>query len=1191
MEEPFVLECNGLPAGLRVLAFEGVEEISTTYRYEIDLLVDPDADLSNAVGSTATLTVGREVGAHYTVVHGVLESATVVENLDDMDIYRVVLVPRVGPLFGLDRHSRVFVGEPVPAIVQTLLREAGLSHADCEFRLTRDYDPVDFVCQYRESTLDFLMRWMERDGIYFYFAHEGTQERLVILDDKGRHDQPLVQAPYAKALGLGQEGLRRFRAERRAVPARVRVDDYDYLRPALPVHGEAVVQGGNGGELRVRGAKAATPKEADRIAKLRAEGLRARQTVFHGEGRLLGLHAGEVFTLSGHPRATLDGDYVATKLRVRGHTTGDLGSHVKEVLGREDEPDDVLRVELEAISADVQFRPELRTQPPRVYSMESGVIEGDVESEYAQLDDHGRYLVKFRFDERGGRGSRASARIRMMQPHAGSPEGMHFPLRKGTEVLVAFVGGDPDRPVIAGAVPNALNPAVVHGGNATKNVIHTGGGNRIVMEDTEGKQYIHIASPHKGSYIHIGSPFNPQYNKVTNTTGTSLTYTQDISTSVTGTDAQTIVEDARVTIIGRSQMLPGQSTGNEITALLGNQFVSVEFAQEGDDLVALVAADAEKLAKDTSTLQTALAGSGTPPTISQSSVQAAIEAVSSDLSTLSGDATSYAKAVKQGTVTPPSATYSTTAWQTAIQTAITAAKDLQTAVTGTTPDYSTGATTVTAAQNAVTTSPITFPGSSATQAFLPSPNATPQYILLPHASWHSTTLSVTQGAPSSTAAPEPVDTYIQNPTSASPPGLGEKLEVSDTTALDYLDTASYPNVLGTIVALDQVPPPSPAVGRSVGTAYPLNPGSDVKIVGGDNVTLAANDARSHTLGHAYGLVQAGQTSVVYSPQAFAGAVNWATGGAGAQAAVNQANQEVSAAQNAVVQALEALGIDILMLIPQTALALALGAVAAVAQLTIGNIQGVIATVRQVAAGVAAPLSSQFATLLQSLDGLLIALTAQQVANDNLNNLVSSASNRPSTLPYPVFRSGARLGPGSSVAQTSNVYGDVNSWLDGSTTTVITGNKTATVNGTVRTTIHGDQHTTLADGNNYVTSEIHGKVNSYVLGSRSTEIVGSDATAIIGAQNKIIVGQQGSIVAGIQTELIAALKFSLVAADRWALTVGQNFELHNGKMIMSNMHIQDALAQLYVNQVEMHDAMTSMRTHSIGCVMADLMSFL
>ena len=186
-----------------------------------------------------------------------------------------------------------------------------------------------------------------------------------------------MTAPYQSSSGLAEtDGLRRFRAARHAVPGRVQVDDYDYLRPVLPVRGEAVVEGGNHGELRVRGAKVTTPKEANRIARLRAEGLRARQTIFHGEGRLSSLHAGELFTLSGHPRTTLDGAYLATKLRVQGHHTGGLSKNVKQLLGRADDADESLRVELQAIWDQVQFRPELKTPTPRVYGMEGASSTG-----------------------------------------------------------------------------------------------------------------------------------------------------------------------------------------------------------------------------------------------------------------------------------------------------------------------------------------------------------------------------------------------------------------------------------------------------------------------------------------------------------------------------------------------------------------------------------------------------------------------------------------------------------------------------------------------------------------------------------------------------------------------------------------------------------------------------------------------
>ena len=281
--------------------------------------------------------------------------------------------------------------------------------------------------------------------------------------------------------------------------------------------------------MHLHGENVTTPEEGARIARVRAEELKARKLVFRGAGRSCFLRAGYTFALEDHPRAGVDGAYLVTELEHRG---GGGHAEARELLGGD--ADEGYRVDVVAIPASVQFRPERRTPVPRIYGMEGAVIDGEADTDYAQLDEHGRYLVKMRFDESAAKDGKASARIRMMQPHGGSPESFHFPLRKGTEVLLAFEGGDPDRPVIAGVVPNAVTPSLVSSRNATKNILMTGGGNRLIIEDEKGKEYIHLATPHKRTFLHMGSTFNPQYNHIKNTDGTSLSYTTQLSTSVRG---------------------------------------------------------------------------------------------------------------------------------------------------------------------------------------------------------------------------------------------------------------------------------------------------------------------------------------------------------------------------------------------------------------------------------------------------------------------------------------------------------------------------------------------------------------------------------------------------------------------------------------------------------------------------------
>jgi len=163
-------------------------------------------------------------------------------------------------------------------------------------------------------------------------------------------------------------------------------------------------------------------------------------------------------------------------------------------------------VEVEAIPGETQFRAVSSTPWPRIYGFENGIVDGPAESEYAQMDDQGRYSVKFRFDESDLKNGGASTFVRMMQPHGGGIEGFHFPLRKATEVVFSFLGGDPDRPVISGVVPNALTPSPVTSGNHTKNVVQTGGRNRLEIEDLADQQRITLSTPYSNTYLRMGSP-------------------------------------------------------------------------------------------------------------------------------------------------------------------------------------------------------------------------------------------------------------------------------------------------------------------------------------------------------------------------------------------------------------------------------------------------------------------------------------------------------------------------------------------------------------------------------------------------------------------------------------------------------------------------------------------------------------
>src|SRR5262249_4317288 len=173
-------------------------------------------------------------------------------------------------------------------------------------------------------------------------------------------------------------------------------------------------------------------------------------------------------------------------------------------------------VEVDSISAKLQLRAESVTPWPRIYGYENGSVDGPAESDYAQIDDQGRYNCKFKFDESKLKNGKATTWVRMMQPHGGDIEGFHFPLRKNTEVIFAFMGGDPDRPVIIGVVPNATHPSPVTLSNYTKNVIQTGARNRMEIEDKAGNEWIRWSTPYANTFINMGLAW-PQHELNLNT--------------------------------------------------------------------------------------------------------------------------------------------------------------------------------------------------------------------------------------------------------------------------------------------------------------------------------------------------------------------------------------------------------------------------------------------------------------------------------------------------------------------------------------------------------------------------------------------------------------------------------------------------------------------------------------------------
>ena len=492
--------------------------MSSLYRFELGVLVPAGVEIDTfaALGSRVTLHIDREAPA--ALYHGVLSSVELVDALPERAYYLLSVVPELWHLTQ-SLHSRIFTDNTIPEIIEAVLQASHIPAGGFSLRLTAAYPSRMHVCQYKESDYAFISRLMEHVGLYYFFEHGADRETLVITDNNSTHSQltaPATRYSTWSSEAEQQGGLKTFAYKMSARPGEVSLSDYDYLNPSLDVRGQAQVQPRGRGRVVMHGENFRTPAEGQQLARIRAEQLLASQAVYRGGGTVFSMRSGAVFALDNHPLPSLNREYLLTAVRHRGRRVAGVEA-LDALLGLS--ADDGYHVDIDAIAADVQWRTPSRTPWPRVDGAVDGVVDGHADSPYAQIDEHGRYKVKIFFDESDLIDGSASTWIRMLQPHGGGTEGFHFPLRKGTEVHIVFLDGDPDRPSIVGVAPNMHKPSKVTDANFTKNVIVTGGSNRMELEDIAGGQYVTTSTPALDTFVHMGTDLGDGYNFVTSTLG------------------------------------------------------------------------------------------------------------------------------------------------------------------------------------------------------------------------------------------------------------------------------------------------------------------------------------------------------------------------------------------------------------------------------------------------------------------------------------------------------------------------------------------------------------------------------------------------------------------------------------------------------------------------------------------------
>ena len=500
-----------------VVRFSGEEAVSSLFSLVLQVVSD-DADIAaeDIVGHDLRLRVLSHERDRETVYHGLATSFGMLHTTHGLCLYEIGMSSHLWPLTQTE-DNRIFLspgqsmddrGTPLRDVLKDALTGTGASPTTFDFSGIQTDFSRRYVCQYRETHMHFVDRWLEYLGASYYFDHAGNTDRLVALDS-GEWPR-LGELPYREISGLpshGQEVVWALAEHWQQVPAQVMIKDYNPDRPTVLLQASAPVSPRGHGTVYIYDDDPRSPEEARFLAGLRADALAACEHTLRGRATITGMRAGHVFSLREHPRQEMNKDYLVLRVVHRGSQAGLIAKDLAmDPMGMDDTAagESSYRCEFSCIRLDRTYRPPRRTDWPEVIGTLNAKVDAAGSGEYAELDRHGRYKVIMPFDESGRSAAQASCFLRMAQPYAGSHNGMHFPLLKGSEVGIAFTGGNVDRPYIECALPNARNISVSTERNQSQGKIVSLAGNTVLYEDLSGRERIEMHNPDTESLVVYG---------------------------------------------------------------------------------------------------------------------------------------------------------------------------------------------------------------------------------------------------------------------------------------------------------------------------------------------------------------------------------------------------------------------------------------------------------------------------------------------------------------------------------------------------------------------------------------------------------------------------------------------------------------------------------------------------------------
>ncbi|CAA0095141.1 Actin cross-linking toxin VgrG1 [BD1-7 clade bacterium] len=481
----------------------GEERFSEPFCFQVQLRSLKNVrDVTALLNKPMSIQLTTDEGKYPRFFQGIIVSACIDGWSGRHTVYEFVLRPAVW-LLEKTRNCRMFQQKSVTDIIKAVFKENGFS--DFKLQASGSYPSIEYCVQYDESDLHFVSRLMEENGLYYYFLCNRSAHTMVITDANSTH-KALADGPKLPYLFEHKDHpdqcIHYFRYEESLQTGKFTLNDFDYLKPKVSLK---VTKAASGGQSVSKAEHYEYPGFYETAAigqkrlKLRMEQAAAEQAMATGFCDVTNMLCGSTFKLTDHPVTSLNQQYLVSRLVVslsneEGGPLPPVDSAATESL--------VFKAEFDCLPDKVQYRAPMSHQRPCIVGTQTAKVTG-AKGEDVWTDKYGRIKVQFHWDREGKNDENSSCWVRVAQVWAGKKIGTLYLPRVGDEVLVSFIDGDPDRPIVIGSAYNADNMPPVglpskatQTGVTTRSVKKGGASNssQITIDDKKDSELVTVKS-------------------------------------------------------------------------------------------------------------------------------------------------------------------------------------------------------------------------------------------------------------------------------------------------------------------------------------------------------------------------------------------------------------------------------------------------------------------------------------------------------------------------------------------------------------------------------------------------------------------------------------------------------------------------------------------------------------------------